>query len=430
MTRALAFLVLAVASVWPASVHAQPVAGQISFMVFGDAAERAAYERLVADFTRRHPQVQVGLVHLPGQGDYRKRLGIDFAGGTPADIVLLNYRRYAAFAAKGALEPLGPYLARSSVISAQDFYPQAMEPFHWQGALMCIPQNLSSLVVYYNRDLFERAGVPRPSDDWNWDDFLHAARTLTRDTKGSGRIDQYGLGTEVSIFRLAPFVWQNGGELVDNTQAPTRLTLDTPVAREAVQWFVELQTKHRVVPDAVEEKAESSESRFLNGRLGMFLNSRRGVPTYRTITSFDWDVAPMPRRRQRAGILHADAYCMPKATKNKPAAWAFIEFANSPDGQRSIATSGRTVPSLRALAESPAFLDPGARPRNSRAFTGEIPFIRAVPVTEGWVDVEDLAGEELARAYYGRAGVDEVIATATRRAAPFFRPSPEPARPR
>ena len=121
---------------------------------------------------------------------------------------------------------------------------------------------------------------------------------------------------------------------------------------------------------------------------------------------------------------------MPKATKNKAATWAFIEFANSPDGQRSIATSGRTVPSLRALAESPAFLDPGARPRNSRVFIAEIPFIRAVPVTEGWVDVEELAGEELARAYYGRAGVDEVIATATRRAAAFFKPSPEPARPR
>ena len=85
-------------------------------MVFGDLAEKAAYERLVADFTRLHPQVQVTLVHVPGQGDYRKRLGIDFAAGTPADIVLLNYRRYAAFAAKGVLEPLGPALARSGVI--------------------------------------------------------------------------------------------------------------------------------------------------------------------------------------------------------------------------------------------------------------------------------------------------------------------------
>lgn len=94
---------------------------------------------------------------------------------------------------------------------------------------------------------------------------------------------------------------------MDHPAAPTRLALDSPAAREAAQWFVDLQTRHRVVPDAVEEKSESSESRFLNGRLGMFLNSRRGVPTYRTITGFDWDVAALPRRKQRAGILHADA---------------------------------------------------------------------------------------------------------------------------
>ena len=402
----------------PAPAAAQ---ARISFMVFGDAAEKAAYERLAAEFGRRTPQVHVTLIHIPGQSDYRKRLGIDFAAGTPADVILLSYRRYAAFAARAALEPLGPYLGRSTVIKEDDFYAQSIEPFRWQGALTCIPQNLSSLVVYYNKDLFDRAGVPRPTDDWTWDDFLRAARALTRDAPGGGPRPQHGLGTEVSIFRLAPFVWQNGGHLVDHPLAPTRLTLDAPRSREALAWFVDLQVKHRVVPDAVEEKGESSESRFLNGRLAMFLNSRRGVPTYRTITSFDWDVAPLPRHRERAGILHADAYCLPKASGDKAAAWAFIEFANSVEGQRTIAASGRTVPSLRAVAESPAFLDPAARPRNSRVFLREIPHIHAVPVTPEWVDVEELAGEELTRAYYGRASVDEVIATATRRAAAFFK---------
>jgi multiple sugar transport system substrate-binding protein len=395
-------------------------AGRISFMVSGDTAEKAAYEGLVAGFTRQHPRIQVSLVHVPGQRDYRTRLGVDFAAGTPADIVLLNYRRYAAFAARGVLEPLGPHLERSRVIGERDFYPQALEPFRWQGTLVCIPQNLSSLVVYYNRDLFDRAGVPRPGDDWTWDDFLAAARALTRDTRGSGRIDQYGLGTEVSLFRLAPFVWQNGGDLVDDPRAPARLTLDSPRAREALQWFVDLQTRHHVVPDLVAEKAESSERRFLNGRLGMFLNSRRGVPAYRTITSFAWDVAPLPRRHQRAGILHADAYCLTRASRAPAAAWALIEYANSLEGQRRIAASGRTVPSLRVLAESPAFLGPGARPASSRVFLAEIPHLRAVPVTEGWIDVEDLAGEELARAYYGQASVDEVIGTMIRRAAPFL----------
>lgn len=397
-----------------------PPTSAISFMVFGDAAEKAAYERLVAEFRQRHPHIDVTLIHIPGQSDYRKRLGVDFAAGTPADIVLLNYRRYAAFAAKGALEPLGPYLDQSRLLSPGDFYTEAMTPFIWQGVLMCIPQNLSSLVVYYNRDLFRAAGLPDPSPDWTWNDFLQTAQRLTRDTDGDGNIDQYGLGTEVSLFRVAPFIWQNGGDLVDNPQAPARLALDTPAAREAIQWFVDLQVKHGVTPDAVAEAAESSESRFLNGRLGMLLNSRRGVPTYRTITGFDWDVAPLPQGKQRTGILHADAYCMARVSQQKAAAWTFIEFANSVEGQRIIATTGRTVPSLRAVAGSPAFLDPQARPANSRVFLDGIPFIRTVPIMETWVDIEDLAAEELKRAFYGQATVEEAIAAAIARAQPFF----------
>lgn len=397
-------------------------AGPVTFMITGDAAEKAAYERLVAAFAERSPGVAVTLIHIPGQSDYRRRLGVDFAAGTPADVVLINYRRYAAFAARGALEPLGPYLDRSALIAPADFYPETLEPFTWQGQLVCVPQNLSSLVVYYNRDLFRAAGLADPGADWTWDEFLAAAQALTRDLDGDGRADQHGLGTEASIFRAAPFIWQNGGDLVDDPAAPTRLALDTPAAREALQWFVDLQVRHHVVPDAVAEAAESSERRFLNGRLGMFLNSRRGVPTYRTISAFDWDVAPLPRGAQRAGILHSDAYCMPSASRNKDAAWAFIEFANGPEGQRIVAESGRTVPSLRAVAESPAFLDPQQRPANSRVFLDGIPHMRAVPVMDTWVDIEELAGEELTRAFYGEASLDEAIRAATERAAPFFAP--------
>lgn len=397
-------------------------AGPVSFMISGDAAEKAAYERLVAAFAERHPAINVTLIHIPGQSDYRRRLGVDFAAGVPADVVLINYRRYAAFAAKGALEPLGPYLERSERIAPADFYPETLAPFTWEGQLVCIPQNLSSLVVYYNRDLLRAAGLADPAPDWTWDDFLAAAQALTRDLDGDGRTDQYGLGTEVSLFRAAPFIWQNGGDLVDSPGAPTRLALDTPAARAALQWFVDLQLRHGVVPDAVAEAAEGSESRFLNGRLGMYLNSRRGVPTYRTIRDFDWDVAPLPRGLQRAGILHSDAYCLPATSSHKEAAWALIEFANSPEGQQIIAASGRTVPSLRAVAESAAFLDPQARPANSRVFLDGIPSVRPVPIMEAWVDIEELVGEELTRAFYGEAPLDEAIRAATERAQPFFAP--------
>lgn len=396
---------------------------RVSFMVFGDPAELAAYQGLVRAFEEAHPDIDVILVHIADQGDYRQRLAADFAAGTPADVVLLNYRRYAQFAARGVLEPLGPRLRESALVGEADFYPEALSPFRWNGQLMCIPQNLSSLVVYYDKDLFDAAGLPYPADDWTWDDFLATAQALTLDTDGDGRIDQHGLGTDASVFRVAPFIWQNGGELVllsRSTGQPFALAFDTPATREAIQWFVDLQTVHHVVPNAVEETAMSSEDRFQAGTVAMFLNSRRGVPAYREIDGFDWDVAALPTGKQSAGILHSDAYCMPTAARDKDATWAFIEFANSPQGQAIIAGSGRTVPSIREVAESPVFLDPAAKPANSQVFLRTLPVIRAVPVMPTWVDIEEITSEELEHAFYGDQSVDEAIANSQTLTVPFF----------
>jgi multiple sugar transport system substrate-binding protein len=270
-------------------------------------------------------------------------------------------------------------------------------------------------VVYYNKTLFQQAGLPEPSPAWTWEDFLQTAQALTRDTDNDGRTDQFGLGTEVSLFRVAPFIWQNGGELANAPVSPTQLMLDTPEATEAIQWFVDLQVKYHVTPNAEEEAAEDSESRFMNGTVGMYFNSRRTTPTFREITAFEWDVAPLPQHKHIASILHADGYCMPSTVKDKALVWKFIEFANSPTGQAIVAETGRTVPSLKAVAESPAFLDPDASPRNSRVFLDAIPYLRAVPISAAWVDIEEAVGEELKRAFYGQASVAEVIQAALER---------------
>jgi multiple sugar transport system substrate-binding protein len=393
---------------------------QVSFMVFGDLAELAAYQTLVQAFEQKYLDIDIELIHIPGQSDYRKRLVADVTAGTPANVVLINYRRYAAFAIKGALEPLAPYLAQSELIAEADFYPQAIEPFIWNGQLMCIPQNLSSLVVYYNQDLFDQAGLPYPSPGWDWQDFLKAAQTLTLDLNGDGAIDQFGLGTEASLQRLAPFVWQNGAEIVDDPALPTRLALETPEALEAVNFFVDLSVKYHVVPNVEEEAGQSSEDRFISGSLAMFLNSRRGVPTYRESANFRWDVAPLPQGEQPASILHADAYCMTSPTEDKDAAWKFIEYANSVEGQTIIAGTGRTVPSLISVAESPAFLDPNVKPASSQVFLDAIPYMRAVPILPNWGDIEEIAAEEIERAFYGQAAVNDAVIAAIRRAQPYF----------
>ena len=103
--------------------------------------------------------------------------------------------------------------------------------------ITCLPQNISSLVVYYNRDLFKRFGVPEPTDDMSWSQFVYRAQQLTRDAQGAVvrgadpdlRAGEhrpraiYGLGVEPTIIRFAPFVWSNRGELVDDDEQPDAL---------------------------------------------------------------------------------------------------------------------------------------------------------------------------------------------------------------
>lgn len=393
----------------------------VTFMVFGDPAERDAYLSLVDAFHERQDDVRVQVTHIPSMRDYRTRLATEFAAGAPPDISLMNFRRYGSFAANDLLYPLGPWLRQSELIEPEDFYPITIEPFIWHGEIMCIPQNISSLVVYYNQDMFDAAGVPYPADDWTWDDFVATARALTQDFDGDGRIDQYGLGVEPSLYRLVPFVYQNGAPLVDDMTFPSRLTLSRPPSLEALQWFVDLRQVHGVTPDRLEETSLDSESRFIAGTIGMYLNSRRGTPSYREIERFVWDVAPLPRGKETAGILHSDAYCLSAAAENKEAAWSFIEFANSHEGQTIIAASGRTVPSLISVAESDAFLEPDKLPRRAYVWLDMIDTLRPVPVISTWEEVERVAGEEIERAFYGDITVAEAANLAFIRTEEYFR---------
>ena len=289
----------------------------------------------------------------------------------------MNYRFYGQFAARGTLEPVAVPPGLRRVLEA-DFFDTALTPFRWDGEQVCLPQNVSSLVVYYNTDLFRRAGVALPKDGWSWDDMVAAATKLTRDRDGDGTVDTYGLGVDPEIIRVAPFIWSNGGRAgrrrdVADAVRPGR------GAVVALDQFFDLRTVHGVTPTDEEAEAEDFVSRFLNGRLGMLMESRRVVPTLRTITDFEWDVAGTPCCDAPASVLHSDAYCMTEGSDAKDEAWRFMEYALGPEGQRIASEAGRTVPSLRSVAETEAFLDPNEPPANAQVFLDQIPYLRSVP---------------------------------------------------
>ena len=389
------------------------VSGDVSFMVFGDPEEIQAYRDVIAEYKNQQPGVNVKLIEASDRDDLIARLGTSFSGGTPPDLFLLNYRFYGQFAARGVLEPIESRVDDSKVFQQEDFYEPAMNAFRFNDTLTCLPQNISSLVVYYNKDLFKQAGVAEPKEGWTWDDMVATAKKLK---KG----DVEGIGVEASLIRIAPFVWSNGGEVVDAGDKPTRFTLDTPEAQEAMTEFFDLHTVHDVVPGDEEVEAEDDETRFQNGRLAMVLSSRRATPTFRTITKFDWDVAALPQHKEQAGILHSDAYCMTEASTNKDAAWGFMEFALGPEGAPVVARSGRTVPSLKSVAESDAFLDPSVKPASSRVFIDTIPVIKQVPSISTWPEIEDAAEPILEGGLYKGTSAKDVAAELEKVTTPIF----------
>ena len=367
-------------------------------------------------FHAEQDDVRVKLVEASDRDDLLARLSTGFAGGNPPDLFLLNYPFYGQFAARDLLEPIEERLASSDALEPDDFYEPALEAFRRDGEQICLPQNISSLVVYYNKDLFAKAGVEEPATGWTWREFVDAVVDLTDRDAGV-----YGLGVEPSIIRVAPFVWSNGGDVVHEDESG--FALDSAPARDALGRFLLLRRQYGVIPSEEEVESEDDETRFQRGRLAMILQSRRATPTFRTIESFERDVAPLPVFERPAGILHSDAYCMTEQSENHDAVWDFMEFALGPEGQRIVARTGRTVPSLMDVAASRAFLDPRAKPASARVFLDGIGAIRRVPTISTWPEIEDAAEPILETALYEAAETDpEALGSPSRATSTCGRP--------
>jgi len=386
---------------------------EVVFQVSGEAEEVAVYRTLISAYEKDNPGADIKLVEVADKDDHLQKLATAFSAGDPPDVFLINFREYAQFVTRGAIEPAGP-LVEGQGTDLTDYYEQPLEAFTFDGELQCMPQNISSLVVYYNKTLFREAGLEPPAPDWTFEEMRAAAIDLTQG-------DVRGLGIEPNVIRLAPFVWSAGGEVVDDLVAPTRFTLDTPDARRAVQSIIDLVREDQVVPTEEEVAAQDLETRFAAGKLGMFLSSRRDTPVFREVTDLKWDVAQLPLIGEPATILHSDAYCVSRGTPNLEAAAEFVAYATGSQGQTITALAGRTVPSLREVAQSGAFLDPLRPPRHSEVFLESIEHMQRTPVLATWTEIEDVAEEIFTRAFYEDGyTLDDALRDLAEQADPLF----------
>lgn len=392
MKRIAAVLAAAIALVAGPACSDDEVEARLIVQAAGGESEIKAIEDLAAAFEKERGGVRVDVVGVAEQSEHMARLSTAFAGGSPPDVFLLNYRRVGQFAAKGVIDPPREF-------DHAAYYAEPVNAFTIDGNLVCRPQNASSTVTYFNPSLFQRAGVPVPKAGWTYADMRSAAERLH-----AAGIE--AIGFEHSVRTVAPFVWASDGRVVNNTARPTHITLDTPSGRGALTFLRDLLV---FGVDVGEAAADPPEERFARGELAMLLDSRRAVPKLRRSEGLSFDVAPLPVDKKPATLLASDAYCVAKAGKRKPLAHAFAEYAVGPEGGGILAASGRTVPSLKALADSPAFLAPDQQPPSSRVWLDVLPTAMLLPNVAAWHETEEAASDVIEQFLAGRIALEEAV---------------------
>ncbi len=134
-----------------------------------------------------------------------------------------------------------------------------------------LPREATTMVTIINKELFQKNGVPLPSAEWTWDDFLKAAQQMT---KGDGTQKTWGAaglagGQGFSLYNIYPKVWQEGGDIVDKGR--TKFTLHQSPAVEQLQWIADLVNKQRVHPGPNDFPANAIIDSWNTGRIGMFV---------------------------------------------------------------------------------------------------------------------------------------------------------------
>jgi multiple sugar transport system substrate-binding protein len=296
--------------------------------------------------------------------------------------MFLNY--IPARAPAGELEPLDPYIQRDR-FDLSDFYPRLLELFAWRGTYYGLPRDNDTKVIYYNKALFAEAGIEPPKSGWTWADLRSLAARLTK-RDASGRPLQYGFAFEAATWWLL-FVWQNGGDTVDDPFNPKRVRLGEPAAIEALQFLGDLVNVDRSTPPADVLLSTDKISRlFRDGRLAMAMANHAQVPIFAEEASLQWDIVGLPVGRERANLAGGSGYTISSKSQKKDAAWALVRFLEGPKGQALFAESGVITPARRSIREENIFLR--QQPYNARIWAEETEYGRPnlnAPIREAFV---------------------------------------------
>lgn len=286
-------------------------------------------DNFVTDFMKKYPNIKVNVINVP-DSQYSQKINTMISSGSEPDVMLLWENDFAKFSKLDKLTPLDQYVSRSdSSIKEDDLIPAVKEIQDINGGkIYGLPWCYASEILYYNKDMFDKAHVPYPTDQWTWEDFTSAAQKLT--IVKDGKTIQWGADDFTQ-----PGLWFStiGAAGDDMISKDGKMHLGDG-AKKALQWQYDLVNKYKVVPPP-SANSQASDL-FLAGKAAMTRAGSWMIGTYRDIKDFKWDIAPLPKGVRQYSSLHTGFFTISKDSKNKDAAWKFINYCMSEEGQTAI----------------------------------------------------------------------------------------------
>ncbi|MCM3001935.1 ABC transporter substrate-binding protein [Paenibacillus cellulositrophicus] len=350
-------------------------------------------------YKKNHPDVDVKVTYTPW-ADYWTKLKTSLAGNSGPDVFWMNGPNFYAYASKGWIKDLQPLIDESKLDTS--VYTDALVNLYtYNDHLYGLPYFLDAVGLYYNKELFDKAGVSYPDGSWTWDTIEQNAAKLTDKQNGV-----YGYTALIdSQSGYYDLIHQAGGYIISEDK--TKSGFDSPEALSAFQWEKKLMDQG-YSPNAQQQLETKPLQLFGSGKAAMFPAISVSAPELYKLLGDKLGVAPLPAGKQKATIVHGLSWAMNEKTKHQQEAWDLIQVLSGKEGEQYLAESGFSIPAYKGTEEGWLKSIPSL---DLKVFVDSLDFAVPYPVSERTAEWQDVETKELQDAYLGKKSFEEALKT-------------------
>jgi len=370
-------------------------------------SKEMARQALIADFEKAQPNVKVEHQGFFDIEEQNKKLLVAMAGGTPPDLASNHLYFTARYAAADQLHPLDDWMRRDG-IKAEQFEPSLFKGCVYQGKTYALPVFAAPWVLYYNRELFKKAGLDPDRPPTTWQELRDYAKRMTI-WKGSS-IEQAGLDVPYQVEdtmsdTFLTLLYQAGGEFL----APDgkRVAFDGPEGVEALQFMVDLMQKDRVCQIGFGQGLDQTpQAPFNAGKMAMSMMGPWGIINVSKYSpNLPYAVAALPVHKGAASVGDVFVVFIPRAAKNKGAAWEFIRFFLATPNLTKFTKACYQIPAALE-AQKDAFY---AQDAEMQVFIGATKTARLMPAIPQQGEIIAALQQECQQAIYGKKSPQQAL---------------------